>query len=329
MKLMRRLVLAGMAAGLALTMAVPFGAAQDYPARPVRVLIPLGPGSAFDILARAMGEEFKRRTGQPFIVENRPGGNQVIAANALKSADPDGYTISLFTQSGVTLNPLLYEKLSYDPAKDFEPVSIVALTQQVFVVTALPGVNSFSDLVAYSKASKDKLNFATLGPGSDGDLIMKWLQQKTGGNWTNVPYRGSPPILAALKAGQVHMTLLTYGSLKPLIDAGVLKPLFTRGSDKRSPMLPNVPTYDEAGLPALDATAWAGFFAPHGTPPGAIAKLHNEIAAITGNQQFQSRFMNQPGLLPPSMKLGDIGNFLTKDREAWGRLVEATGTKLK
>jgi tripartite-type tricarboxylate transporter receptor subunit TctC len=280
-----RLVLAGIAAALTLTMAVPFSAAQDFPARPVRVLVPLGPGSAFDILVRAMGEEFKNRTGQPFIVENKPGGNQVIAANALKSADADGYTISLFTQSGITLNPLLYEKLSYNPAKDFEPVSIVALTQQVFVVTALPGVNSFSDLVAYSKASKDKLNFATLGPGSDGDLIMKWLQQKTGGNWTNVPYRGSPPILAALKSGQVHMTLLTYGSLKPLIDAGTLKPIFTRGSNKRSPMLPSVPTYDEAGLPSLDTTAWAGLFAPHGTPSAAVAKLHHEVAVITAVYQ--------------------------------------------
>ena len=304
-------------------------AAQDFPAKPVRILIPLGPGSAFDVLARAMGEEFKARTGQPFVVENKPGGNQIVAANALKAADADGYTIALFTQSGITLNPLLRGDLSFNPQKDFTPVAIVALTQQVFVAASLPGVNSFADLVQYSKANKDKLNFATLGPGSDGDLILKWLKDKTGGNWAHVPYRGAPPIMAALKGGQVQMTLLTYGSLKGLIDAGTVKPLFTRGSDQRSPLLPNVPTYQEAGLPPLDVIAWAGIFAPAGTPPAALQKLHHEIMAIVGDAKFRTRFMEQPGLLPTAIKLEEIGGFLAKDRQAWGRLVEATGATPK
>jgi tripartite-type tricarboxylate transporter receptor subunit TctC len=314
---------------LAVTFPMSAANAQDFPTRPVRILVPLGAGSAFDILARAMGEEFNARTGQPFVVENRPGGNQVVAANALKSAEPDGYTIALFTQSGITLNPLLQNGLSYDPYKDFAPVVFVALTQQVFVATPLPGVNSFADLVRYSQAHKDTLNFATLGPGSDGDLIMAWLKARTGGSWEHVPYRGSPPILAALKAGQVHMTLLTYGSLKPHIDAGTVKPLFTRGSDQRSPLLPTVPTYQEAGLPPLDATAWAGIFAPAGTPPAAVRRLHQEIAGIVSDPKFRARFMDPPGLVPVSMKLEDLPGFLAKDREAWGALVTTVGTKPK
>jgi tripartite-type tricarboxylate transporter receptor subunit TctC len=323
------LTVACAAVQLALSFPVPPAAAQDFPAKPVRIFIPLGPGSAFDIFARAMGEEFKARTGQPFVVENRPGGNQIVTGNALKAADADGYTIALFTQSGISLNPLLQSKLSYDPYKDFAPVAVVALTQQVFVATPLPGVNTFADLVTYSQAHKDQLNFATLGPGSDGDLTLLWLKNKTGGNWAHVPYRGSPPILAALKGGQVHMTLLTYGSLKAHIDSGTVKPLFVRGSDKRSPALPNVPTYEETGLPPLDVTAWAGIFAPAGTPPAVLKKLHQEITAIVNDPKFQARFMEPPGLLPVSVTLEGIPEFLEKDREAWGRLVKATGVKPK
>jgi tripartite-type tricarboxylate transporter receptor subunit TctC len=321
---------AGLAAvHLAVTCPMPAASAQDFPTRPVRVLVPLGAGSAFDVLARAMGEEFKARTGQPFVVENRPGGNQVVAGNALKAAEPDGYTIALFTQSGITLNPLQVPSLSYDPYKDFSPVAVVALTQQVFVATPLPGVSTFADLVKYSQAHKDRLNFATLGPGSDGDLIMNWLRAKTGGNWAHVPYRGTPPILAALKAGQVHMTLLTYGSLKAHIDAGTVKPLFTRGSDQRSPLLPNVPTYQEAGLPPLDVTAWAGVFARAGTPPAALKRLNQEITAIVNDAKFRARFMDPPGLVPVAMKLEAIPDFLTRDRETWGPLVKAANTKPK
>jgi tripartite-type tricarboxylate transporter receptor subunit TctC len=144
-----------------------------------------------------------------------------------------------------------------------------------------------------------------------------------------VPYRGAPDIVTALKAGQLQMTLLTYGSLKPYIDGGTLKPIFTRGSEKRSALLPDVPSYAEAGLPALDAKSWAGMFAPHGTPPDVIAKLNREITAIIADPQFQARFMAQPGLLPPSIKYQDIGQFLAKDRDAWAKVVKATGTKLK
>jgi tripartite-type tricarboxylate transporter receptor subunit TctC len=314
---------------LALTLPIPSAAAQDFPAKPVRIFIPLGPGSAFDIFARAMGEEFKAQTGQPFVVENRPGGNQIVTGNALKAADADGYTIALFTQSGISLNPLLQSKLSYDPYKDFAPVAVVALTQQVFVATPLPGVNTFADLVKYSQANKDKLNFATLGPGSDGDLTLLWLRSKLGGSWAHVPYRGSPPILAALKGGQVHMTLLTYGSLKAHIDSGTVKPLFVRGSEKRSPALPSVPTYEETGLPPLDVTAWAGIFAPAGTPPAVLKKLHQEIMAIVNDPKFRARFMDPPGLLPVSVTLEGIPEFLAKDRDAWAKLVAETGTKPK
>lgn len=309
---------------------LPGGAlAQAFPSRPVRLIVPLSAGSAFDVLARAMGEAFKARTQQPFVVENRPGGNMAIAANACKTAPPDGYTICLLTQNAITLNPLLYAKLSYDPDKDLEPVAAVALQQQVLAVTTSLGIGSFAELVKYSKANPNALNYGSLGPGSDSHLILEWLKTATGGNWAHVPYNGAPPILTAMKSGQVHMTLLTSGSMKPHIDSGDLKGLFTRGSERRNPTLPDVPTYAEAGLPPLTATSWAGVFAPIGTPNEVIVTLNREISAIIGDSDFRARYMVQPGLEPAAIPLARMKDFMIKDRAAWEPLVKNSGVQLQ
>jgi tripartite-type tricarboxylate transporter receptor subunit TctC len=324
-----RAILAGLAVACAAHGLAATAVAQDFPSRPVRVIVPLSAGSAFDLLARAMGEAFKARTGQPFVVENRPGGNMAIAANACKAATADGYTICLLTQNAITLNPMLYAKLSYDPYKELEPVAVVAFQQQVLAVTSSLGVASFADLVGHSKANPNALNYASLGPGSDSHLILEWLKSATAGAWTHVPYNGTPPILTAMKSGQVHMTLLTSGSLKPHIDSGDLKGLFTRGSERRNPSLPDVPTYTEAGLPALNATSWAGMFAPTGTPADVVTKLNREISAIIGDADFRTRYMVQPGLEPPSIPLAGIKEFMAKDRAAWEPLVKNSGVQLQ
>ena len=252
---------------LALALVSPGGAsiaAEETPGQSLRIIVPLSAGSAFDILARAMGNAFKERTQQPVIVENRPGGNMGIAANACKSAPPDGSTICLLTQNAITLNPLLYAKLSYNPYNDLDPIAVVALQQQVLAVVPSLGIASVADLVKYSKANPNRLNYASLGLGSDSHLIMEWLKGVTGADLTHIPFNGSPPILTAMRSGEVHVTLLTSGTLKPQIDAGELKALATRGADKRNPSLPDVPTFAEAGLPPLRATSWAGLFAPEG-----------------------------------------------------------------
>ena len=301
---------------------------MTFPSKPVRMIVPLSAGSAFDLLARAMGNTFKERTGQPIIVENRPGANQTVAANACKSAPPDGYTVCLLTQNAVTLNPLLYAKLSYDPEKDLDPVAVVAFQQQVLAVVPQLGVNTIADLVKYSKANPNKLNYGSLGLGSDSHLIMEWLKGVTGADITHVPFNGAPPILTAMKSGQVHMTLLTSGTLKPHIDSGDLKALLTRGSDKRNPALPDVPTFAEA-LPLLSATSWAGIFAPAGTPHDVIAKLNREFMAIISTPDFRSRYMVPAGLEPGAVKLDEIRAFMAKDRAGWEPLVKKSGVRLQ
>jgi tripartite-type tricarboxylate transporter receptor subunit TctC len=155
-------------------------AAEETPARPLRIIVPLSAGSAFDILARAMGNAFKQRTQQPAIVENRPGGNMGVAANACKSAPPDGTTVCLLTQNAITLNPLLYAKLNYDPYNELDPVAVVAFQQQVLAAIPALGVATVAGLVKYSKANPNKLNYASLGLGSDSHLIMEWLKGATG-----------------------------------------------------------------------------------------------------------------------------------------------------
>ena len=273
-------------------------AAEETPAQPLRIIVPLSAGSAFDILARAMGNAFKERTQQPVIVENRPGGNMGIAANACKSAPPDGSTICLLTQNAITLNPLLYAKLSYNPYNDLDPIAVVALQQQVLAVVPSLGIASVAELVKYSKANPNRLNYASLGLGSDSHLIMEWLKGVTGADLTHIPFNGSPPILTAMRSGEVHVTLLTSGTLKPQIDAGELKALATRGVDKRNPSLPDVPTTAEAGLPAFQAQAWNAIFAPKGTSPAIVAKLNAAASKALDDEGVRKRLLDLGSVIP-------------------------------
>jgi tripartite-type tricarboxylate transporter receptor subunit TctC len=252
-----------------------------------------------------------------------------IAANACKSAPPDGSTICLLTQNAITLNPLLYAKLSYNPYNDLDPIAVVALQQQVLAVVPSLGIASVAELVKYSKANPNRLNYASLGLGSDSHLIMEWLKGATGADLTHIPFNGSPPILTAMRSGEVHVTLLTSGTLKPQIDAGELKALATRGADKRNPSLPDVPTFAEASLPPLRATSWAGLFGPAGTPPEIIARLNREFTAIINDPDFRARFMVKPGLEPSEIGLADIRAFMAQDRAGWEPLVKTSGVQLQ
>jgi tripartite-type tricarboxylate transporter receptor subunit TctC len=158
---------------------------------------------------------------------------------------------------------------------------------------------------------------------------MEWLKGATGADLTHIPFNGSPPILTAMRSGEVHVTLLTSGTLKPQIDAGELKALATRGADNRNPSLPDVPTFAEAGLPPLRATSWAGLFAPVGTPPEIIARLNREFSAIINDPDFRARFMVKPGLEPSEIGLADIRAFMSQDRAGWEPLVKTSGVQLQ
>ncbi len=307
------------------------GHAQDkFPTRPVTVIIPLSAGGAIDVFARALGKAFEQSTGQGFVIENRPGANTIVAANACKSAKPDGYTICLLTRSTISLNPALYKKLSYG-LSDFEPVTNLFFGQQVIILSKAVPVTTFAEFVEYSKKNPDKLNFGSFGIGGDSHLLIEWLKQKTGAKITHIPYKGASPALLAFKRGDVQLITLLIGNPDIIrqIKSGEITGLLTPGA-KRSPLIPTVPTFAEAKL-SDDETAylpWFGMFAPKGTPQAIVDKLSTEISAILKTKSFVERYMTPQGFTPVGNTPAQFAKFLANDRDVAANLVAVSGVKL-
>ena len=314
------------------TLPVPGAFSQGkYPSRPVRIIVPLPPGGAIDVFARAMGKEFEARTGASVVVENRAGANTILAANACKTAAPDGYTFCILTRSTVSINPEIYRKLSYDPLKDFEPVTNGFFGQQIVILNKNVPVKTLAELVEYSRKNPDKLNFASMGLGGDSHLIMEWLKHETGAQINHVPYKGFPEAMTSFKANDVQMIALLVGNpdLARQIREGEVKGLLLPGST-RSTLVPDVPTFAESGLSGDETkfTPWFGFFAPKGTPKEYVETMSAEINAIMANPEFREKFLTSKGLAPAGSKPEVFAKFLVSDRKAAADLVATSGVKL-
>lgn len=304
------------------------GAAQDYPSRAVRVIVPFAPGGPVDLLARALGEGFKERTGQSFVVDNKPGGNTIIAANLCKGAEADGYTFCLLTASTISLNPFLYANLTYDPPKDLAPITNVVFTQQVMLLHPAVPADTLMQAIDYSKQNPDKLNFASFGIGGDSHLVFEWLKVKTGARLTHIPYGGAAPALVAFQRGDAHL-------MYPVATPAVLERIRTGqakavaiADGKPNPNLPNVPTFSQAGLPPYDAKTWFGAFAPAGTPPDRLQALNRHLVAIIQSPQFNERFIKLGGFEPVGNTIEEFRAFLAQDRIRGEELVKISGVKL-
>ncbi len=225
-------MLAGLVALLLGAWAGPALAQAGYPNAPIRVIIPLAPGGAIDVMVRALGRAFEQRNPHGFIVESRPGANTIIAANACKAAAPDGYTICLLSSSTVSINPSLYKTLSYDPLKDFEPITNVAFADQVLVLNNKVPVKDWKELVDYSKKNPDKLNFGSFGLGGDTHLIVEWLKHESGAKITHVPYKGASESMLAFAANDVQILYLIVGNMDLVrqINEGEVKGLLVPGA---------------------------------------------------------------------------------------------------
>jgi tripartite-type tricarboxylate transporter receptor subunit TctC len=332
MKLRRRLSLALIGLGAMLCLSGPAAFAQaKYPSRPVRIIVPLPPGGAIDVFVRALGREFETRTGASVVVENRAGANTILAANACKSAAPDGYTFCLLTRSTVSINPEIYRKLSYEPLKDFEAVTNAFFGQQIVILNKNVPVNTFAELVDYSKKNPDKLNFASMGLGGDSHLIMEWMKHTSGAKITHVPYKGFPEAMTSFKANDVQLIALLVGNpdLARQIRDGEVKGLLLPGST-RSGLVPAVPTFAESGLLGDETafTPWFGFFAPKGTPKEFVDAINAEIIAIMAGAEFREKFLTSKGLTPAGSKPDVFAKFLVSDRKAAADLVAISGVKL-
>lgn len=317
-------VLAALAAAF---LAAPVLAQQAYPNKPIRFVIPLPPGGAIDIVARTTGNLAQERLGQPFIYDNRPGANTIVATDICTKGAPDGYTLCFLT-SNATLNQYLYSKLPYDFLKDLDPVTILVFPYEGLYLNASVPARTLKELVAYSKANPGKVNFGSLGIGGSPHLVPEWVARNTGGNFTHIPYKGLPDLMRAFHAGDIHMMFLALGNptYLEMIRAGKMRVLFFPGNT-RNPILPDVPTMSEAGVPDHGFKSWWGLAVPAGTPKDVVNRLHTAFVEAVRSPAVRQRF-GPLGLEIAGNSPEEFRKFIRDDLPRGERLVKSSGARL-
>ncbi|MEA3193391.1 MAG: hypothetical protein QOD26_1724 [Betaproteobacteria bacterium] len=310
-------------AALALTASSAF--AQGWPTKPIRVMVPFPPGGSTDIVARIMAQKLEKPLGQPLVVENRGGAGGTIGAAVGAKAAPDGYLLTFGSTSTHVVAPSVYQKLEYDPVKDFAPISLVAVTPYLLAVNPQVPAKNVQELVALMKAQPGKLNYASAGIGSTTHLAMEMLNLAAQTSAVHVPYNGNGPAATALMGGQVEILFGSLPSLLPTAKSGRVRPLAV-GTPKRSPSLPEVPTVSESGYPGFDASLWLAFFAPAGTPQPIIDRLQREIAATV--QQADTReALDKAGAEPVTSTPAELAAMIRDGVGKYAAVVKAAGVK--
>ncbi len=330
-KQMKRFVQSlALAASAALLSIVPAGVAlaQTYPAKPIRIIVPYAPGGATDIMGRVVAQRLGEILGQQVLVDNRPGANTGIGAEAVAKAPADGYTLLFTNDATFVLNPLLFATLPYNMARDFTPVATVAYLNLSLVVASNLPVNTFAELVAYTKAKSGTISYGSYGVGSQAHLMGEMYKKLTASDMVHVPYKGSAPAVADVIGGQVVFTFPAIPTVQGFLKAGRLKVLAISG-DKRSPLLPEVPTFIEVGAKDLDIGAWYGFFAPAGTPREVVARLNAAVATMLSNQEFVDRQLLPQGMTPMNLTLDQVNALMKSEAERMGRIVKLSGAKVE
>lgn len=298
--------------------------AQTWPTKPVKVIVNFPPGGAADQLARAIGTPLAEALGQSVVVENRGGANGNIGGEAVAKASADGYTLLMSSGGMVSVNPHLYPKMSFNPAKDLVPVAAAARVLVFLEVKPSMPVNNVKEFLAYVKANPGKLSFGTPGNGSSPHLAAEMMKAQTNTFAVHVPYRGAAPAMQDLLGGQLDF-MFDPGIGLQHVKAGKLK-LLAVGSAKRSPLFPDVPTLEEAGLKGFDADTWFGFYAPAGTPAEVVGRLNREINKILGSQAVKDRIMAIGGV-PAPMSPSDFNMRASIDGARFGALIKARNIK--
>lgn len=299
--------------------------ADDYPSKPITLILPLGAGGAMDILARAQFEpKLKERLGKPVIIENRTGGGTVIAATAVAKAPPDGYTLFFVPAGTLTTNATLYKKLPYDPGKDFTPIALTSSVAFVLVVHPSLPVHSMAELIDYAKARPAQLSYGSTGIGATPHLAVEMFAREKGLKMTHVPYRGMPAAVNDVVGNHVQMVFADPAGAPPLIKEGKLRPLAV-SSRQRIGSLPDVPTMEEAGFKGFEAVSWHMIVGPAGMPKPVVDKLHDEFRRIATAPDFKAQ-TDRMGLLaldsPPPAALK---TYLDNEIARWGQLVKDVG----
>jgi tripartite-type tricarboxylate transporter receptor subunit TctC len=298
--------------------------AQQYPTKPVRIIVPFPPGQATDILARLLGDQLSKSLGQQFIAENRPGAGGAVATEAAAKAAPDGYTLVMATISTFGINPSLYPKLGYSPLRDFAPISNLGLTPQTLVASPKSGFGSLKEFV--EKAKTTELNYASSGNGSASHLSMELFRTASGAKLNHVPFKGNAEALTQVFAGEIPVMFDAIPGVLAPIKSGKVKALGI-ASPKRSPFLPDLPTIAEQGYPGFEAVGWIGIAAPARTPEPILKTLQAAIAKALAEPDVQKR-MSELAFVPVGDTPEQFTAFIKSENAKWAKAVKDSGAKV-
>ena len=298
-----------------------------YPDRPVKIIVPIGPGGSYDLVGRHLADVLSKRTGQAFFVENKPGAGTVVGTLAAAQSEPDGYTLLVGGLSNMAFNSALYSNLAYNPLRDFVPVALVYRFGYVMVGRKDLPQTTLSDIVAAAKANPGSITVATAGVGTGQHLVAAAFMKAAGVKFLEVPYKGSPPAFTDLLAGRIDLFFDSIAAALPYVQSGQARGIAVLSS-KRSPLAPEVPTMSEAGLPGFESIISQGLFAPAGTPDDIVLKLNTTVNQIMGAKEMAVR-AQQLKIEPRAYSSAEYKAWLTDQTVAWAKLTKDVGIKLE
>jgi tripartite-type tricarboxylate transporter receptor subunit TctC len=301
-------------------------AVHAWPTKPVRIVVAYPPGGGIDVMARQIAEKLAPAWGQPVVVENKPGANTILATDTVAKSPADGHTILMTTDATFSINPHLYTKVPYDTQRDFIPVTMLVLLQQLLVAHPALPANNLSELIALAKAKPGSINYASYGSGSQPHLSGEMLKYKAGIDLVHVPYKGISLAVPAVMAGEVQLTFAGIATSMPQLKAGRIKAIAI-GGPQRSPLLPQVPTFTELGYPEVETHAWFGFFVPAGSPREAVSRIYADTKKVLDDPEFRQKQLIDKGYEVVGSAPEEFAAYIRKDSESRGRAVKISGAK--
>jgi tripartite-type tricarboxylate transporter receptor subunit TctC len=305
---------------------VPEVAAQGFPAKPAKLVIPFPPGGSLDNIGRLLAQKLSEAWGQQVVIENKPGAGGNIGADAVAKSPADGYTVVMGALSTHAVNPSLYATMPYDAVRDFAPISNVAITPNVLIVNAKSPITSLKDLIAYAKANPGKTNFGSGSNGSAGHLAGELFKIETGTDVMHIPYKGGAPALQALLAGDTQFMFDNLANAMAQVKGGTVRAIAVTTA-QRSKLAPELPTMAEAGMPGFDISTWFGLLAPAGTPPDVIARWNVEVVKALNSPDVREKMIAQ-GAEPAPTTPAEFAAFIARERDKYARIVKASGAKV-
>jgi len=300
-------------------------AAQTYPDKPVKIIVPLTPGGGTDTIARGLAQRLSAMWNRNVFIENRPGVGTLVGAEAAAKSAPDGYTLFFTEPATFVINPHLYKKLPYDPIADFSPITVVCHLSPVLAVSNAVPVKNMAELIAYAKANPSALSYGSFGSGSYPHVAMEQLKHLAGIELLHVPYKGSAGAMPALISGELSMLLINMSVFESHLKAGRLK-VIGAATEKRLQLHPDLPTISET-VPGFSINAWFALAAPARTPDAILDKVHADVVKVLGEADFREKFLRPQSVEPGGMSRQEFARFLKRELEVWGRMVKVSGAK--